>query len=91
MMQHHEEPDRKAQVSRLRRVIGQLKAIERMIEEEHDCVEVLTQLLASKKAIQSLSEKILEEHLVHCVDNADQGNGRKMMRELVTVLRRFVK
>jgi len=90
-MLSHEEPNRKSQVSRLKRIVGQLKGVERMIEDERDCSEVLTQLLASKKAIQSLSEKILEEHLVHCVENADQERGRRMIGELVSVLKRFVK
>ncbi len=90
-MQHHEEPNRKAQISRLRRIVGQLQAIERMISEERECSEVLTQLLAAKKAIQSLSEKIMEEHLVHCIESADPASGREMISELVAVLKRFVK
>ena len=91
MPHHHDEPNRKAQLTRIRKIIGQLKAIERMIEEEHDCSDVLLQLHASKKGLQSLSEKIMEEHLLHCVENADPENGEKMIREMVTILRRFVK
>ena len=63
-------------------------------ETADDLIElrvVLTQLLASRKAIQSLSERILEEHLLHCVEHADQESGRQMIGDLVSVLRRFVK
>jgi len=91
MSHDHHHPNRKAQITRLRKISGQLKGIERMIEEEKNCVEVLTQLHASKKAIQSLSEKIMEEHLVHCVEHADKESGQKMIKEMVDILKKFVK
>lgn len=87
----HPEEERKALKVRLRKVIGQLKAIEEMLDEDRDCVDILTQLVSSRKGLKSLAEKIIHSHLHHCVEGAShEADGKKKLRELLVVLERYV-
>ena len=52
---------------RLRRIEGQVRGLERMIDEENYCIDVLTQVAATTKALQAVAVQLLEEHLRHCV------------------------
>ncbi len=93
LMEHHSHPDdeRKALCNRVRRVSGQLTAIETMIHEDRDCSEVLMQLVSARKALKSLSEKIIHSHLHHCIEAAQNPTeARKKLRELLAVLERYV-
>jgi DNA-binding FrmR family transcriptional regulator len=88
---HHPEEETKALKARVRRIVGQLNGIERMIETERDCAEILTQLVSARKALKSLSEKIIDSHLHHCIEAARERQGAgKRLRELLTVLQRYV-
>ncbi|WP_018155608.1 metal-sensitive transcriptional regulator [Demetria terragena] len=59
---------------RLKRIEGQARGLQRMVEEEKYCIDILTQVSAMTKALQSVSLGLLEEHLSHCVvDAAKQG------------------
>lgn len=90
-MHHHPETDTKALKARLRKIVGQLNGVERMLEADRDCVEVLTQLVSARRAIKSLSEKIINTHLHHCIEHAtDPASGKKRLAELLTVLERYV-
>lgn len=87
----HPEEERQALRLRLRKVAGQLKAIDRMIEEDRDCAEILTQLVSARKGIKSLSEKLIHSHAHHCIENsASRSDSRKKLRELLVVLERYV-
>lgn len=55
---------------RLRRIEGQVRGIERMIDEDTYCIDVLTQVSAATKALQAVAVGLLDEHLRHCVKNA---------------------
>ena len=55
---------------RLRRVEGQVRGLQRMIERDEYCIDVLTQVSAATKALQSVALGLLEEHLGHCVAEA---------------------
>ena len=55
---------------RLRRIEGQVRGLERMIERDEYCVDVLTQIAAATKALQAVSLGLLDEHLGHCVRQA---------------------
>lgn len=88
---HHPEKETKALKTRMRKITGQLNGIEKMIEAERDCTEILTQLVSARKALKSLSEKIIHAHLRHCIDDAQKPDvARKRLRELLTVLKRYV-
>ena len=76
---------------RLRRVEGQVRGIERMIDEDVYCIDVLTQVAAATKALQSVALGLLDQHVRHCVANADAGDTEKMVTEATRAIERLVK
>ena len=57
-------------LKRLRRIEGQARGLQRMVEEEKYCIDILTQVSAVTKALQSVALGLLDEHLSHCVTRA---------------------
>lgn len=57
-------------LKRLRRIEGQIRGLQRMVENDEYCIDVLTQISAATKALQSVSLGLMDEHLKHCVTNA---------------------
>ncbi|MEV0530988.1 metal-sensitive transcriptional regulator [Kitasatospora sp. NPDC050463] len=55
---------------RLRRVEGQVRGLQRMVEADSYCIDVLTQVSAATKALQSIALHLLDDHLTHCVQDA---------------------
>ena len=87
----HPEPERQALRLRVRKIAGQLNAIDRMLEEDRDCAEILTQLVSARKGIKSLSEKLIHSHMHNCIESAaNQSDSKKKLRELLVVLERYV-
>ena len=82
-----------SQLTRLRRIEGQLAGIARMVEEKRYCVDILTQLRAARTAIKRVEEQILREHVEHCVVNAVRVGKRpeqqQKIDELLDVVARF--
>jgi CsoR family transcriptional regulator, copper-sensing transcriptional repressor len=76
--EHGYTKDRDAHLRRLRRIEGQVRGLQRMIEEDVYCVDILTQVSASTKALQSFALQLLEEHLRHCVAHAASEGGAEM-------------
>jgi DNA-binding FrmR family transcriptional regulator len=66
---------RDSHLKRLRRVEGQVRGLQRMVEEDKYCIDILTQVSAATKALQSFSLELLEDHLAHCVVEAAQRGG----------------
>lgn len=64
-------------LKRLRRIEGQARGLQRMVEEDAYCIDVLTQVAAMTKALQAFSLALLEEHLGHCVRNAVATGGEE--------------
>lgn len=64
-----------AHLKRLRRVEGQVRGIQRMIEDDTYCIDILTQVSAATKALESVALVLLDEHLRHCVAEAIQAGG----------------
>lgn len=60
---------------RLRRIEGQVRGVARMIDEDTYCIDVLTQISAATRALQSVALMLLDEHLNHCVSHAVQEGG----------------
>jgi len=60
---------------RLRRVEGQVRGLQQMIEGDRYCIDVLTQVSAVTKALQAVALELLDDHLSHCVTNAIAGGG----------------
>jgi DNA-binding FrmR family transcriptional regulator len=61
---------------RLRRIEGQVRGVQRMVEEDAYCIDVLTQISAVTKALQAVAIELLDEHLSHCVADALSEGGR---------------
>jgi len=62
-------------LKRLRRIEGQARGLQRMVEEEQYCIDILTQVSAMTKALQAVSLRLLDEHLNHCVLEAAKTGG----------------
>jgi DNA-binding FrmR family transcriptional regulator len=72
---HGYSPQRDAHIKRLRRIEGQVRGLQRMVEEDVYCIDILTQVSASTKALQSFALSLLEDHLRHCVAEAVNNGG----------------
>ena len=67
--------DKGAIQRRLRRVEGQVRGLQRMVEDDSYCIDVLTQISAASRALQSVALQLLEDHLTHCVHDAISAGG----------------
>lgn len=93
---HHGYHDRKdALVKRLHRIEGQVRGIERMVEEDRYCIDVLTQIGAVSTALESLAFLVLDDHVRHCVAGAlasgDEAAAQAKAEELLDAVHRFAK
>ena len=90
---HGYTKDKDALVKRLHRIEGQVRGIERMVEDDRYCIDVLTQIAAANTALESLAFKILDEHVRHCVAGAlssgDDEDARLKTEELLEAVHRF--
>ncbi len=83
--------DRRALDVRLRKITGQLKGVQKMIDGHYDCAEVLNQLVSARRALKSLAEKIITDHLEHCLaSSVREEERRRQLREVSTMLKRYV-
>jgi DNA-binding FrmR family transcriptional regulator len=69
--------NKQSHVTRLRRVEGQVRGLQRLVENDTYCIDVLTQVSAAKRALDAFALALLEEHLAHCVTDAIQQGGRE--------------
>jgi len=86
--------DKDDYLKRLRRVEGQVRGLQRMVEEETYCIDVLTQVAAVTKALQAVSLGLLEDHLSHCVVNAARAGdaeAQAKIREASDAIARLVR
>lgn len=79
-------------LKRLSRIEGQIRGLARMVEEDRYCIDVMTQIAASRAALRRVEEEILSDHVAHCVEHAiksgNQAEQRKKVAELIDVLSR---
>ncbi len=73
---YHKQKDE--HLKRLRRIEGQIRGLQRMVDEDTYCIDILTQVSASTKALQSFALQLLEEHLRHCVADAAVKGGAEV-------------
>lgn len=66
---------KQAHLKRLRRVEGQIRGLQRMVEQETYCIDVLTQISAATRALEAVALALLDEHLTHCVTHAIHAGG----------------
>lgn len=87
--------DSKARLlNRLRRIEGQVRGPERMVENDTYCIDVLTQVSAATSALQAVALELLEDHLAHCVAEATRNGGAEAdakIKEASQAIARLVK
>ena len=74
-------------VNRLRRIEGQVRGLQRMVEEDRYCIDILTQIRAVRAALSKVEVELLKEHLDHCIESAivrgDRAEQRRKAGELI--------
>ena len=86
--------DKEQYLTRLRRIEGQIRGLQRMVEEDKYCIDILTQVSAATKALQSVALGLLEDHLAHCVAQAAAEGGEvadQKVREASEAIARLVR
>jgi len=87
--------DKDALVKRLHRIEGQVRGLERMVEDDRYCIDVLTQIAAVNTALESLAFRILDDHVRHCVAGAlasgDEADSATKTEELLGAVHRFAR
>ena len=94
-MSHGYSAHKDALVKRLHRIEGQVRGIERMVDDDRYCIDVITQISAVTTALESLAFEILDDHVNHCVAGAiasgDEAVVAEKRDELLAAVRRFAK
>jgi DNA-binding FrmR family transcriptional regulator len=87
--------DKAAILARLKRIEGQIRGLQRMVDDDTYCIDVLTQVSAATKALQSVAVHLLDDHLRHCVADAlqsdDPGAADRIITEATKSIERLVK
>ena len=87
--------DQETLVKRLHRIEGQVRGIERMVEDDRYCIDILTQISAVNTALESLAFKVLDDHVNHCVADAissgDPEAAAEKSKELLEAVQRFAR
>jgi DNA-binding FrmR family transcriptional regulator len=68
-------PDKEDYLQRLRRIEGQVRGLQRMVDEDKYCIDILTQVSSVTRALQSVALGLMEDHLAHCVTEAAAEGG----------------
>ncbi|HWC80119.1 MAG TPA: metal-sensitive transcriptional regulator [Pseudonocardiaceae bacterium] len=91
---HGYSEDKAGYLRRLRRIEGQIRGLQRMVESDEYCIDILTQISAATKALQAVSLGLIEQHLGHCVAAAiaEGGeNAEEKLREANDAIARLVR
>jgi DNA-binding FrmR family transcriptional regulator len=86
--------NKESHLKRLRRIEGQIRGLQRMVEEDKYCIDILTQVSAATKALQSFSLELLDEHMAHCLVDAAKAGGPEAdakVREASDAIARLVR
>ena len=92
---HGYTKDKEALVKRLHRIEGQVRGVEKMVEDDRYCIDILTLIADVNTALESLAFKILDEHVRHCVAGAltsgDEADAQTKTEELLEAVQRFAR
>ncbi|MDA8291730.1 MAG: metal-sensitive transcriptional regulator [Actinomycetota bacterium] len=87
--------DKDSLLKRMRRIEGQARGIEKMISEDRYCIDILTQIAAVSTALEAVAERILDDHVNHCVRHAlssgDDAVAAEKTAELLEAVHRFTR
>jgi DNA-binding FrmR family transcriptional regulator len=85
-------PRKKELEDRLRRIEGQVRGLQRMVDEDQYCIDILTQLNSATAALKAVGIGLLDEHVRHCVrESIEQGTGDEKIEELLAAVARFTR
>lgn len=95
----HDEPivprtdnEKQAIMNRLKRIEGQVRGVQKMVEDDRYCMDILVQVSAVNAALKKVGFTLAERHAKHCVKNAVQsGEGDEAMNELMEIMKHFTK
>jgi DNA-binding FrmR family transcriptional regulator len=82
--------DKEELQARLRRIEGQVRGLQRMVENDEYCIDILTQISAASNALKKVALELLDDHMRHCVSN-QTGAGKDMISEASAAVARLVK
>ena len=86
------ESEQQKVINRLKRIEGQVRGIQKMVEEDRYCIDILVQISAINSALKNTGFQLLERHMNHCVSHAiTTGNGEESIDELMKVMQQFSK
>lgn len=86
----HDPKEKRRQINRLSRVIGHLKYVKKMIENDEDCAAVLMQISATKSALNGLGKEIINEHISHCITHAVEEGDTEAIEEFKKAIQRYL-
>jgi DNA-binding FrmR family transcriptional regulator len=91
-MKLNDQQAQKRMISRLRRIEGQLRGVQSMVEENRDCHEIMQQMAAIRSAVQSASQTMLEEYSETCLmnisDSGDPMERKLLLKDLIALIGR---
>ncbi|MGH2787744.1 MAG: metal-sensitive transcriptional regulator [Actinomycetota bacterium] len=82
--------DKDAYLARLRRIEGQIRGLQRMVDNDEYCIDILTQIAAATNALKKVAVGLLDDHIRHCVVNQTE-EGKDMVREATAAIDRLVR
>ena len=88
---HRTPEEQKALIGRLRKAEGQIRGIQKMVEEDAYCPDILTQSAAANAAINSFNKELLASHIRHCVVRDIRAGDDEVIDELVTTLQKLMR
>ena len=84
--------EKQAVLTRLRRIEGQIRGLQRLVDEEQYCIDILTQVSAATKALEGVALVLLDQHLEHCLTHAtDPAEAQQNLNEASAAIRRLVR
>lgn len=86
------DTEKQAVINRLKRIEGQVRGIQKMVEEDRYCIDILVQISAINAALKKVGLSVGERHMKHCVSHAvKSGEGNEAIEELIEVMKHFSK
>ena len=88
---HGYSKNKDAVLKRVRRVEGQVRGIEKMVDEDRYCIDIVTQITAAQAALDKVALELLEDHAQHCVIGAESGQQAERTEELMDAVKRLLR
>ena len=82
--------DKQDIIARLRRIEGQVRGLQKMVDNDEYCIDILTQITAASNALKKVAVELLDDHIRHCVTHETE-TGKDMVREATMAIERLVK